>query len=155
MKLSNNFTLAELTKSQTAVRRGIRNEPSTDHINNLIHLAKTILQPVREHFGKPVTISSGYRSPELCEAIGSSAKSQHAQGEAADFEIHGVDNKELATWIAANTEFDQLILEFYIENDPSSGWVHCSAKMPASEGRKQTLLAKKIEGRTAYEPVLL
>ena len=61
MKLSNNFTLAELTKSQTAVRRGIRNEPSTDHINNLIHLAKTILQPVREHFGKPVTISSGYR----------------------------------------------------------------------------------------------
>jgi len=154
MKLSNNFTLAELTKSQTAVRKGIRNEPSTDHINNLIHLAKTILQPVREHFGKPVTISSGYRSPELCEAIGSSAKSQHAQGEAADFEIHGVDNKELAAWIAANTEFDQLILEFYVENDPGSGWVHCSVKMPASAGRKQTLLAKKIQGRTAYEPVL-
>ena len=155
MKLSNNFTLAELTKSQTAVRRGIRNEPSTDHINNLIHLAKTILQPVREHFGKPVTISSGYRSPELCEAIGSSAKSQHAKGEAADFEITGIDNKDLATWIAANTEFDQLILEYYIENDPNSGWVHCSVKTPPEEGRKQILQAKKIEGKTVYEPILL
>ena len=107
MILSNNFTLAELTKSQTATRKGIHNEPSTEHVENLIHLAKTILQPVREHFGKPVMISSGYRSPALCEAIGSSAKSQHAKGEAADFEIHGVDNKELATWISANCDFDQ------------------------------------------------
>ena len=96
MKLSENFSLAEMTKSQTATRKGIRNEPSTEHIENLIHLAETVLQPVREHFGKPVAISSGYRSPELCEAIGSSAKSQHAKGEAADFEIHGVDNMQLA-----------------------------------------------------------
>ena len=152
MKLSNNFTLAELTKSQTAVRRGIRNEPSTDHINNLIHLAKTILQPVREHFGKPVTISSGYRSPELCEAIGSSAKSQHAKGEAADFEIHGVDNKNLAAWISANCDFDQLILEFYIDGDLNSGWVHCSSSMEKS--RKQMLKAERIEGRTSYSPIL-
>ena len=151
MNLSDNFTLAELTKSQTAVRKGIRNEPSTEHINNLIHLARTILQPVREYF----MISSGYRSPTLCEAIGSSAKSQHAKGEAADFEIPGIDNKELATWIVANTEFDQLILEFYIENDPNSGWVHCSAKTPPEEGRKQILQAKKIEGKTVYEPILL
>jgi len=153
MNLSNNFTLNELTKSQTATRKGIDNEPGTAEIENLIHLAKTILQPVREHFGKPVMISSGYRSPALCEAIGSSAKSQHAQGEAADFEIHGVDNKELATWIAANCDFDQLILEFYDGVDPNSGWIHCSSKMESS--RKQTLKAERIEGRTSYSPILL
>jgi len=153
MQLSNNFTLKELTKSQTATRKGIDNEPSTEHVENLIHLAKTILQPVREHFGKPVMISSGYRSPTLCEAIGSSAKSQHAKGEAADFEIHGVDNKELATWISINCDFDQLILEFYIDGDPNSGWVHCSSKMESS--RRQMLTAEKIEGRTSYSPILL
>ena len=153
MQLSNNFTLKELTKSQTATRKGIDNEPGTEHVENLIHLAKTILQPVREHFGKPVMISSGYRSPALCEAIGSSAKSQHAKGEAADFEIHGVDNKELATWISINCDFDQLILEFYIDGDPNSGWVHCSSKMESS--RRQMLKAEKIEGRTSYSPILL
>ena len=153
MILSNNFTLNELTKSQTATRKGIHNEPSTEHVENLIHLAKTILQPVREHFGKPVMISSGYRSPELCEAIGSSAKSQHAKGEAADFEIHGIDNKELAAWISANCDFDQLILEFYIDGDANSGWVHCSSKMESS--RRQMLKAERIEGRTSYSPILL
>ncbi len=155
MKLSNNFSLAELTKSQTAVRKNIKNEPGTEEINNLIHLAEAVLQPVRMHFGKPVIISSGYRSPELCEAIGSSSKSQHAKGEAADFEIHSVDNKELATWITRNCEFDQLILEFYDGVDPNSGWVHCSVKRAPDVPRKQVLQAKKIEGRTAYEPIIL
>ena len=153
MKLSNNFSLSELTKSQTATRKGINNEPSTAHVENLIHLAETVLQPVRDHFGKPVMISSGYRSPALCEAIGSSTKSQHARGEAADFEIGGVDNKELATWISKNTTFDQLILEFYNEGDPNSGWVHCSAV--TEEPRKQVLRASKVEGRTKYENILL
>ena len=153
MKLSENFSLAEMTKSQTATRKGIRNEPSTEHIENLIHLAETVLQPVREHFGKPVAISSGYRSPALCEAIGSSSKSQHAKGEAADFEIHGVDNKELATWISKNTEFDQLILEFYVPGDPNSGWVHCSAVKAGP--RKQVLKASKVEAKTKYENILL
>ena len=153
MKLSANFSLAEMTKSQTATRKGIKNEPSTEHVENLIHLAETVLQPVREHFGKPVAISSGYRSPELCEAIGSSAKSQHAKGEAADFEIPGVDNMQLATWINKNTNFDQLILEYYEPGDPNSGWVHCSASKEKS--RKQILKAEKIEGRTVYTPILL
>lgn len=155
MNLSKNFTLSELTKSQTAVRKGINNEPSTADINNLIHLAETILQPVREHFGKPVMISSGYRSPALCEAIGSSTKSQHARGEAADFEIHSVDNKKLAAWIKKNCEFDQLILEYYDGIDPNSGWIHCSVKTAPEIPRKQVLQAKKIKGRTAYEPILL
>ena len=153
MKLSANFTLSELTKSQTAVRKNIKNEPSTAHVENLIHLAETVLQPVRDHFGKPVVISSGYRSPELCEAIGSSTKSQHARGEAADFEIMGVDNMQLATWINKNTNFDQLILEFYEPGDPNSGWVHCSAVKEGS--RAQVLKATKVEGKTKYENILL
>ena len=153
MKLSENFSLAEMTKSQTATRKGINNEPSTAHVENLIHLAESVLQPVRDHFGKSVMISSGYRSLELCEAIGSSTKSQHARGEAADFEIAGVDNKELATWISKNTEFDQLILEFYDEGDPNSGWVHCSAVKEGS--RAQVLKATKVEGKTKYENILL
>ena len=153
MKLSKNFSLGEMTKSQTATRKGIKNEPSTEHVENLIHLAETVLQPVRDHFGKPVAISSGYRSTELCEAIGSSAKSQHAKGEAADFEIPGVDNKELATWISKNTKFDQLILEYYEPGDPNSGWVHCSAVKEGS--RSQVLKATKVEGKTKYENILL
>ena len=153
MKLSNNFSLAEMTKSQTATRKGIKNEPSTEHIENLIHLAATVLQPVRDHFGKADVISSGYRSPELCEAIGSSTKSQHARGEAADFEIAGVDNKELATWISKNCNFDQLILEFYNESDPNSGWVHCSAVKESPRG--QLLSATKVQGRTKYEQIIL
>ena len=153
MKLSANFTLSELTKSQTAVRKNIKNEPSTAHVENLNHLAETVLQPVRDHFGKPVVISSGYRSPELCEAIGSSSKSQHARGEAADFEIMGVDNMQLAMWINKNTDFDQLILEFYEPGDPNSGWVHCSAVKEGSRG--QVLKAIKVEGRTKYENILL
>ena len=153
MKLSKNFTLSELTKSQTAVRKNIKNEPSTAHVENLIHLAETVLQPVREHFGKAVVISSGYRSPELCEAIGSSSKSQHARGEAADFEIMGVDNMQLAMWINKNTDFDQLILEFYEPGDPNSGWVHCSAVKEGS--RAQVLKATKVQGKTKYENILL
>ena len=153
MKLSKNFTLSELTKSQTAVRKNIKNEPSTAHVENLIHLAETVLQPIRDHVGKPVVISSGYRSPELCEAIGSSTKSQHARGEAADFEIMGVDNMQLAMWINKNTDFDQLILEFYEPGDPNSGWVHCSAVRVGSRG--QVLKASKVGGRTKYENTLL
>ena len=153
MRLSKNFSLAELTKSQTATRKGIDNEPSTEHVENLIHLAETVLQPIRDEFGRPVVISSGYRSPELCEAIGSSAKSQHAKGEAADFEVPGMDNMQLAMWISRNTKFDQLILEFYEPGDPNSGWVHCSAVKEGS--RAQVLKATKVEGKTKYENILL
>ena len=126
MKLSGHFSLAELTKSQTATRKGIDNKPTLDHIENLTELCTHVLEPTRRNFGKPMVISSGYRSEELCEAIGSSKNSQHAKGQAADFEMFGVDNKELAKYIKNNLVFDQLILEFYNPDDPSSGWVHCS-----------------------------
>ena len=126
MNLTKNFSLLELTKSQTAERKGIDNTPSTEHQENLKLLCESVLQPVRDHFGKVVTISSGYRSPELCIAIGSKITSQHAKGQAADFEIFGVSNKSLADYIDSELHYDQLILEYWNESDPNSGWVHCS-----------------------------
>ena len=150
MKLSANFSLAELIKSQTATRKGIDNTPSEEHQENLKSLCTNVLQPIRDHFGKVVTVSSGYRSPELCTAIGSKTTSQHAKGEAADFEIFGVSNKELADWIHNNINYDQLILEYWNESDPNSGWVHCSFSQ--GDNRKQYLRAYKENGKTKYAP---
>ena len=153
MKLSNNFSLNELIRSQTAERKCIDNTPSTEHQENLKLLCTHVLQRVRDHFGKVVTVSSGYRSPALCEAIGSKPTSQHAKGEAADFEIFGVSNKELADWIHNNINYDQLILEFWSPEDPNKGWIHCSYSR--DNNRKQYLRAYKNEGKTKYEPVVL
>ena len=139
-----------MVKSQTAERKGINNNPSEDHMNNLKLLCENVLQPVRDHFGKVVTVSSGYRSPELCEAIGSSKNSQHAKGQAADFEIFDVSNQELVIWIDKNLDYDQMILEFWKGPDePNSGWVHCSYKKEGN--RKQLLRAYNEDGRTKYE----
>ena len=151
MQLSKNFNLVEMTKSQTATRKGIDNTPSAEHQGNLQSLCMHVLQPIRDHFSQVVTVSSAYRSPELCLAIGSKTTSQHAKGEAADFEIFGVSNKELADYINENLVYDQLILEYWTESDPNSGWVHCSY----SEGnnRNQYLRAYKEDGKTKYEPV--
>ena len=152
MQLSQNFSLEELTKSQTATRKGIDNTPSAEHQANLQSLCACILQPVRDHFGKVVTVSSGYRSPELCLAINSKITSQHAKGQAADFEIFGVSNKELADYIHENLDYDQLILEYWKgEDEPNSGWVHCS--YTNGNNRKQYLRAYKENGSTKYEPV--
>ena len=152
MKLTENFSLKELTSSQTAERKGIDNTPSAEHQENLKSLCEMILQPIRDHFGQVVSVSSGYRSPELCVAIGSSTQSQHAKGEASDFEIFGVSNKELADWIDENLDYDQLILEYWKgEDEPNSGWVHCS--YTNGNNRKQYLRAYKENGSTKYEPV--
>jgi len=152
MKLTENFSLNELTKSQTAERKGIDNTPSTEHQENLKSLCEMILQPIRDHFGQVVSVSSGYRSPELCTAIGSKITSQHAKGQACDFEIFGVSNKELADYIDQNLDYDQLILEYWKgEDEPNSGWVHCSFNTQGN--RKQYLRAYKENGSTKYEPV--
>ena len=152
MKLTENFSLNELTKSQTAERKGIDNTPSAEHQENLKSLCEMILQPIRDHFGQVVSVSSGYRSPELCVAIGSSTQSQHAKGQASDFEIFGVSNKELADYIDQNLDYDQLILEYWKgEDEPNSGWVHCS--YTNGNNRKQYLRAYKENGSTKYEPV--
>ena len=151
MRLTENFSLKELTASQTAERKGIENTPSTEHQDNLKSLCTSILQPIRDHFNRVVSVSSGYRSVDLCVAIGSSTGSQHAKGEAADFEIFGVSNKELADYINENLDYDQLILEYWKESDPNSGWVHCS--YTNGSNRKQYLRAYKENGSTKYEPI--
>ena len=151
MNLSRNFSLQELIKSETAIRKGIDNNPNSDQIEKLKALCENILQPVRDHFGR-VKVTSGYRSVELCMAIGSSANSQHAKAEAADFECLGVDNAELSDWIKNNLDYDQLILEYYTPGEPNSGWIHCSY---IPEGRRASFLhAYKSEGKTKYKPIL-
>jgi len=151
MKLSANFELAELIKSQVAERKGIPNNPSPDHIDNLKSLCINVLQPIRSEFDKPVIISSGFRSAELCIAIGSKPTSQHAEGKAADLEIPGVDNMELAMWIKNNLNFDQLILEFYKDGEPNSGWIHVSWN--GDDNRNQTLRAMRNDSdKVVYKP---
>jgi len=152
MLLSKSFTLNELTKSQEALRLNIDNTPSEEQISNLKILCENILQPVRDFYGMPVSVSSGFRSATLCEVIGSSSKSQHTKGQAADFEVFEVANKELADWITHNLEYDQCILEFWNANDPNSGWVHCSYSVNGN--RKQYLKAEKVNGKIVYSPMV-
>lgn len=147
MKLSKNFSLEELTKSDTAIRRGISNVPSDDIINNIQELVDNVLQPVRERLG-PVVVTSGYRSPELNTAIGGSKTSDHCLGMAADIEVLGIDNKVTAEYIRDNVVFTQLILEFYKDGVPDSGWVHVS--FDPKDLKKQVLRADKVNGKTHY-----
>ena len=151
MNHSRNFTLSELIKSDTAIRKGINNNPNAEQIEKLKALCENILQPVRDHFGR-VKITSGFRSVDLCMAIGSSANSQHAKAEAADFECVGVDNAELADWIKNNLPYDQLIVEYYTPGEPNSGWIHCSY-IP-DQPRASYLWAYRSEGKTKYKPIL-
>jgi len=129
-QLSDHFTLEELCRSQVAARHGIDNmlrEPrDAAIIENLTRVCEQILEPVRSHYGVPFSPSSGYRCLALNRQLKSSDSSQHIKGEAADFEVPGVSNPDLATWIYENLTYDQLILEFYTPGDPASGWVHCS-----------------------------
>ena len=152
MKLSANFSVSELTRSQTATRKGIDNSPNDEQLANLKALCENVLQPIRDHFGKPVRISSGLRVPELNAAIGGSTTSDHCKGMAADIEIPGVDNKELAEWIGERLEFRQLILEFYT-GEPDSGWVHVSYDY--NDNKQQVLTATKQNGKTVYLPGLV
>lgn len=141
MKLSKNFSLTEMQKSQTAERRGIPNVANDVQIESMVLLAENILQPIRDKFG-PFMVSSGFRCPELCIAVGSNIHSQHAKGEAADFEVPNIDNLELARWIRDNLDFDQLILECYTGGN--SGWIHCSYKPEGN--RKQMLTYDRVNG---------
>jgi zinc D-Ala-D-Ala carboxypeptidase len=146
MKLSANFSLAELTKTNV---RQFDNTPSMQVIENLQALVDNVLQPIRNKFGQ-VTVTSGYRSPEVNKAIGGSATSDHCFGFAVDFEVAGVDNKELARWVADNLKFKQLILEFYTKGVPDSGWVHVS--YDKTNLTQKVMTATKVGGRTVYSP---
>ena len=152
MKLSNNFTLEEFTRSQTAIRKNIDNTPTDEHTENLQLLCEMVLQPVRDHFG-PIAINSGYRGVELNKSIGGSWKSQHCEGKAADIECPGTGNRHVAEWISDNCTFDQLILEFHTPGIPDSGWVHVSFNRGSN--RMQRLRAVKEDGKTVYKAGLV
>jgi zinc D-Ala-D-Ala carboxypeptidase len=137
MKLTQHFSLQEMIKSQTALRKNIDNTPSPEAVENLKSLCENVLEKIRIHFGRPLTINSGYRGPKLNKAIGGAKNSQHMTGQAADIEIAGMDNKILFCWIRDNLEFDQLILEYYKPGVPDSGWVHVSWNSKGN--RKQVL----------------
>ena len=155
MKLTNNFTLEELTKSETALRQGIDNTPTVEVVENLKVLCEKVLQPVRDHFGRGVKVNSGFRSLAVNAAVGGvqgAKPSDHTRGMAADIEIPGLPNAELAQWIEANLEYTQVILEFYTQGIPDSGWVHVSYDL--ANLKKQSLTAVKREGKTVYLPGL-
>ena len=153
MKLTENFSLAEMTKSETALRLDLPNDPEPDHLENMKALAENVLQPVRNYFGMGVKVNSAYRHPDVNKAVGGSTTSDHCKGMAADIEIPGIANAELAEWIQNNLEFRQLILEFYTPGVPDSGWVHVSYN-PA-DNKKQVLTAMKENGKTVYKPGLI
>ena len=149
MQLSENLSLTEMIASESAKRNGISNQPTAEHIENMKALAQHIFQPIREHFGKPIHVSSGYRSKDLNKAIGGSQTSQHSKGQAMDIDMDGSDisNRDIFMFIKDNLEFDQLIWEFGTKGNPD--WVHVSYN-PKANQRKQVLIAKKYAGNTTY-----
>ena len=153
MNLTKNFTLSEMVKSETALRHGMANDPSPTEIDNLRVLCEEVLQKVRDHYGMGVKVNSGFRHPLVNAKVGGSTTSDHCKGFAADIEIPGIANADLAQWIADNCEFRQLILEFYTPGIPDSGWVHVSYN-PA-DNKKQVLTATKQNGKTVYLPGLV
>ena len=135
-KLSKHFKLKEFEKSQMAYRLGIDNRVTDKTIfNNLKNLSEEILEPIRNHFGKPFTPNSGYRCLELNRKLGSRDTSQHTLGQAVDIELPGIDNEELLHYIKEKLDYDQIILEYYDGVDPHSGWVHVSYVSPEENRR--------------------
>jgi hypothetical protein len=152
-QLTKNFSLAEMVKSETALRHGMENKPGPDELNNLLQLCANVLQPVRDHYQKGVKVNSGYRSPDVNAKVGGSRTSDHTRGMAADIEIPGVPNADLASYIRDNLQFTQLILEFYTPGVPDSGWVHVSYN--EQDLKKQVLTATRKDGKTVYLPGLV
>ena len=149
MQLSEHFYLSEFTKSQEGTRRGLDNTPPPEVVARLKALCENVLEQVRAHYGRPLVISSGYRSPAVNRAVKGSKTSQHCFGEAADFEIPGIHNIDVIEWMHRFLVYDQLIAEFVTRADPTAGWVHVSWK---PDYRNQELTAKRVGGRTEYVP---
>lgn len=151
MQLSKHLSLAEVTRSESAKRNGISNEPTAEHLENFKKLAEKVFEPIREHFKAPIHISSGYRSAALNKKIGGASSSQHCSGEAIDIDMDGtaITNKQVFDFIKQHLEFDQLIWEFGTASNPD--WVHVSYESTGKQ-RKQVLRATKQGGKTAYAP---
>ena len=150
------ITYAEATKSQQAIRLGLPNDPTEEHLKNMQHIGVTIFDKLRkamhDKYGKPLAVTSFYRSPAVNQAIGGSSSSQHVSGEAIDADADvfgGCTNKEVFDWIRKNCTFDQLIWEFGTDNNPD--WVHFSLKR-VGKNRMQVLRAIKENGKTRYIP---
>ena len=149
-KLSANLSLKEVTKSATAIKHGIDNSPTEAHYENLVAIAQNVFQPIREHFGVPIAVTSGYRSIDLNKRIGGSSKSQHCHGQALDLDadVFGkITNKDIFQYIKKNLDYDQLIWEFGDDADPN--WVHVSYRKEGGNRKKNTR-AIKVDGRTKY-----
>jgi len=147
MRLSKNFTLSEVTRSNTARRLGIDNTPKNHHLKSMQRLITNLIQPMRDELG-PIRITSGYRSPELNRAIGGSKKSQHSKAEAVDIQFWSegqMKNQVIYDWVLnSGIEFDQMINEF------DFAWIHISLK--EKNNRKEVLEAyKDKDGDTAYK----
>jgi zinc D-Ala-D-Ala carboxypeptidase len=145
MKLSEHLELSEVTRSESAKRNGISNMPTPEHIDNFKILATKVFEPIREHFGVPIRISSGYRSAELNKCVGGSTTSQHSSGEAIDIDqdYTTITNKQVFDYIKDNLAFDQLINEF------NYAWVHVSYKANGKQ-RGEVLEAYKVGKVTKY-----
>ena len=154
MNLSKNLTLAEVTKSTTAKRLGIDNTPDEWTTENLRQVAINIFQPLREAFGCPIYVSSGYRSAELNTAIGGSSRSQHVEGRALDLDADvygGCSNAQIFNWIKENLEFDQLIWEFGDSDNPD--WVHVSYVYDGINRKRCLKACRDDNGKTYYEVI--
>ena len=152
--ISPHFSVAELSRSEAAARNGIDNTPDAEALENLRALCDNVLEPLRAAVGKPLRVNSAYRGPKANAAVGGSKTSQHSKGEAADIEVDGMDNAQLAKKIVAlKLPFDQLILEFIDPLVPGSGWVHVSHKRSGPQ-RGQVLRAVALKNKTAYLPGL-
>lgn len=153
MQITQHLSLAEVTRSETAKRKGISNMPTPEHLENFKNLAINIFEPIRRYFDRPIHISSGYRSKALNTAIGGSLTSQHCTGEAIDIDMdgnsNGITNKHVFDYIKQNLNFDQLIWEFGTKDNPD--WVHVSYESSGKQ-RKQVLRAVKQGGKTLYTP---
>lgn len=146
--LTPNFTILEMVKSETALRYGMVNEPGEVELASLQLLAEKVLQPIRDHFQQAVKVNSGFRSPDVNAKVGGSKTSDHCKGQAADIEIPGMANYDLARWIRDNLEYTQVILEFYTPGILDSGWVHVSYN--PDNLKKQELTAVTVAGTTHY-----
>ena len=147
-KLTDNFTIEELTRSSTAIRLGLDNSVPNNLIANMRRVTN-VLEIIRAHFDSPIHVTSCYRSPAVNAAVGGSPTSAHRFAHAADFEVKGVPNIKVCQWIAENIEdYDQVIYEFGLSNQPYAGWVHLG--FTHGKSRKQKLSANKIGGKTVY-----
>lgn len=148
--VSKNISYKEATHSTTAKRLGIDNTPDSEQFSNMVYVAENIFQPIREHFGVPIYVSSFFRSEALNKAIRGSSSSTHMKGEAMDLDadVYGkVSNADIFHYIKDNLEVDQLIWEFGTDQNPA--WVHVS--LSKGNNRNQILVAKRVDGKTVYE----